>query len=83
MEQKYWTERGRSATAMARAATSSKARLAHYELAGLHSIKAAQSGAPAGVEAAAQAAEARLALHIPDPAPNRPGGGDPGPGERS
>jgi hypothetical protein len=43
MEKKYWIRRKRSATAMARAATTSEARLIHYELAGRYSIHAAQS----------------------------------------
>jgi hypothetical protein len=41
MEKTYWIGRKRSALAMARSASSSRARLAHYELAGRYSIKAA------------------------------------------
>jgi hypothetical protein len=41
MDKKYWLGRKRAAMVMARAATSSEARLAHYELAGRYSIKAA------------------------------------------
>ena len=41
MEKSYWLARRRSAVAMARIATSSKARLIHYDLAGRYSIKAA------------------------------------------
>ena len=43
MGQKYWIGREQSALRMAEAAATSQARLAHYELAGLHSISAAQS----------------------------------------
>lgn len=43
METKYWLSRQRAAIAMARAATSSRARLAHFELAGRYSLKAADA----------------------------------------
>jgi len=43
MDKSYWIGRKRSAMRMARAATSSEARLIHYELAGRYSIKAAQA----------------------------------------
>ena len=68
MENKYWTGRARSARAMARKATTSEARLIHYELAGRHSIKAAQCIAftPPGSRAAAGAA--RPVLHLRGPA---------------
>jgi hypothetical protein len=44
MEQAYWLERNRVSIGNARAATSAKARLIHYELAGRYSIKAANAG---------------------------------------
>ena len=43
MEQAYWLERNRVSIANARAATSAKVRLIHYELAGRYSIKAANA----------------------------------------
>lgn len=43
MENKYWLDRERSSLGMARAASSSRARLVHYELAGLYSVKAVQA----------------------------------------
>jgi hypothetical protein len=67
MEHSYWIGRNRSALAMARDATTAEARLIHYELAGRHSIKAAQClpfvrpvGAPEGQGE-------RAALRLPDP----------------
>jgi hypothetical protein len=41
MEKTYWLGRKRAALVMARGATSSEARLIHYDLAGRYSIKAA------------------------------------------
>lgn len=43
MEQLYWIDRKRASIANAERATSSKARLVHYELAGLYSLKAAEA----------------------------------------
>jgi hypothetical protein len=43
MEQRYWIGRKRAAMVMARAATTSEARLIHYELAGHYSVRAVQS----------------------------------------
>ncbi len=43
MEKKYWLTRERSSVGMAKAATSSRARLIHYQLAGLCSVKAAKA----------------------------------------
>ena len=43
MGKEYWIGRKRAAMRMARAATSSEARLIHYDLAGRYSIKAALS----------------------------------------
>jgi hypothetical protein len=40
MERKYWIGRKREAMTMARSASSSQARLIHYQLAGLYSVKA-------------------------------------------
>jgi hypothetical protein len=48
MEQTYWLSRKRASAANARRAGSAEARLAHLDLAGRYSIKAAQSAAPAG-----------------------------------
>lgn len=41
MEKRYWIGRKRAAIAMARAASSSEARLIHYDLAGRYSVRAA------------------------------------------
>ena len=41
MEKTYWIGRKRSAMAMAKRATSSEARLIHFQLAGTYSVKAA------------------------------------------
>ena len=40
MEQAYWLSRKRASLAMARDATSSEARLVHFDLAGRYSLKA-------------------------------------------
>ena len=48
MEQIYWLGRKRASAANARLAASSQARLAHLDLAGRYSVKAALCGAPAG-----------------------------------
>jgi hypothetical protein len=40
MEQTYWLGRKRASLKMARVATSSEARLVHYDLAGRYSLKA-------------------------------------------
>jgi hypothetical protein len=45
MEQKYWLDRKRASTAMARVATSAEARLIHLHLAGCYSVKAASAAA--------------------------------------
>lgn len=69
MEKEYWIGRKRSAMSMARSASSSEARLIHYELAGRHSIRAAQSPAFM-LPAAGPATEGeRAALHLPPPIP--------------
>ena len=41
MDQAYWLQRKRASVAKAKEATSARARLAHLELAGRYSIKAA------------------------------------------
>jgi hypothetical protein len=64
MEQTYWLGRKRASAANARRATSAEARLAHLDLAGRYSVKAALC-APA-------AEPARLRLELP-PGPG-PGG---------
>jgi hypothetical protein len=73
MEKKYWIGRKRAAMAMARRASSSEARLIHYDMAGRYSIKAADCVpfllAPG---AAAGEAQALHALPLPSPSP-RPG----------
>jgi len=44
MEQAYWLSRKRASVQMARDATSSEARLVHYDLAGRYSLKALSAG---------------------------------------
>jgi hypothetical protein len=44
MEQAYWLSRKRASVKMARDATSSQARLVHYDLAGRYSVKAMSAG---------------------------------------
>lgn len=68
MEKKYWTGRARSARAMARKAATSEARLIHYELAGRHSIKAAQCTALTPPGGRALAGAERPVLHLRAPA---------------
>lgn len=57
MEKTYWLSRERASTAMARKAGCSQSRLAHFELAGRYSVKAANSACArpmiAGTDAAA------------------------------
>jgi hypothetical protein len=43
METQYWLDRESSSVEMARTATSSRARLAHYQLAGMYSVKGARA----------------------------------------
>ena len=45
MEQTYWLKRKRSSLAKAQTATHSQARLAHFDLAGRYSVKAANAAA--------------------------------------
>jgi len=44
MEQAYWLSRKRASVQMARDATTSEARLVHYDLAGRYSLKAMSAG---------------------------------------
>ena len=44
MEKGYWLSRERASLRMARGATSSRARLVHYDLAGRYSVKALSPG---------------------------------------
>ena len=75
MEQQYWIGRERAAMAMAEGASTSIARLIHYELAGRYSILAAQ-GPPAFMLAPApQLQAAPLHLAAPPPGAVQPGGG--------
>jgi hypothetical protein len=67
MDQIYWLGRTRAATAMARKAAGAEARLAHLELAGRYSIKAATAAAVARKRAPAQAEQPRLAAPSADP----------------
>jgi hypothetical protein len=46
MEQAHWLSRKRASIAMAKKAVSGAARLIHYELAGRHSVKAADAAGP-------------------------------------
>ena len=56
MEKAYWLDRKRASLKLAQNAASSRARLAHYDLAGRYSVKAAsaetQAIDPAGAGAA-------------------------------
>jgi hypothetical protein len=45
MENRYWIGRKREAMGMARRATSAEARLVHYQLAGIYSLKAVRAAA--------------------------------------
>jgi soluble lytic murein transglycosylase-like protein len=58
MEQTYWLGRKRASAANARIAGSAEARLAHLELAGRYSVKAAACAAPRLELAQAQPAPA-------------------------
>ncbi len=56
MEQTYWLDRKRASAANARGAKSAEARLAHLDLAGRYSIKAAASAPPEPPQPALQVA---------------------------
>lgn len=62
MEQTYWLSRKRASAAMARAAQCSKSRLAHYDLAGRYSVKAAAS-----IGAHLAVTELATPLQVPQP----------------
>jgi len=73
MEKRYWIGRKRAAIAMARAATSSEARLIHYDLAGRYSVKAVHA-VPFMLPRTGPANEGeRTALRMPAPSLPRPG----------
>jgi len=75
MEKTYWLGRRSSAVAMARIATSSKARLIHYDLAGRYSIKAANC-VPFMLPTSGPATEGEASsLRIAPPSANPPLGG--------
>ena len=63
MGKKYWIGRELDAVKMAEAATSSQAKLAHYDLAGRYSISAAQSVPMHAIERVATPRIARRAKH--------------------
>lgn len=74
MEKRYWIGRKRAAIAMARAASSSEARLIHYDLAGRYSVRAANS-MPFMLPAKGPATPGeRIALERPSPIPHGPEG---------
>jgi hemoglobin len=60
LDQGYWLQRKRSSLASARSATSSEARLIHYDLAGRYSVQAANCGARPFADAAAAKAGAAI-----------------------
>ncbi|HEX8262468.1 MAG TPA: hypothetical protein VF547_06305 [Allosphingosinicella sp.] len=63
MEQAYWLARKRASAANAKQAGSSEARLAHLDLAGRYSVKAA---AAASAALAREPERAQLALPVPE-----------------
>src|SRR5688500_8222684 len=65
MEKAYWIGRKRAAMAMAREASGAEERLAHYELAGLYSIKAAHCPPFLLAQTASSANARRPVLHLP------------------
>ena len=73
MERDYWLGRKRESFMLARQATSAEAKLIHYELAGLYSVKAVRSTGTASIpdglyyRELAQGAE-HLASEATDPA---------------
>jgi hypothetical protein len=68
MERTYWIGRKRAAMGMARNAAASETRLIHYQLAGLYSIKAAQTPSPFMLPRKEPATVGeRLALRDPGP----------------
>ena len=79
MERTYWIDRKRAAMAMARGASTSTARLIHYELAGRYSIQAAQC-LPFMLPKATPSEGERAVLQLPATAPASPRPG-PRPGD--
>ena len=76
MEKTNWMGRKRAAMAMARSAASSRARVAHYELAGRYGTRAAHC-LPFLVAPKTPATEgARLTLHLPERRDPPPLGGN-------
>ena len=65
MEKSYWIGRKRAAMAMAREASTAESRLAHYELAGRYSIKAAHCPPFLLVQKARPIEAGRPVLHLP------------------
>ena len=80
MDKSYWLDRKRSALAMARRATTARARLIHYDLAGRYSIMAAMSvPLPFMHPPTAPSGEGeQAALDIPRPAFDPSGSDNPG-----
>ena len=70
MEKEYWIGRNGAARAMARDASTGEARLIHYELAGRHSIKAAECAAALARQESVEGA--RAVLHLPGLWPEPP-----------
>ena len=70
MDKIYWLGRKRAALAMARDATCSEARLAHYALAGRHSVRAAFAPFMLPKKGPLNDGE-REALRLPRPLPPR------------
>jgi hypothetical protein len=73
MDKAYWIGRQRAAMALAQGATTSQKRLDFYELAGRHSIRAAQSPPFLLVERGPANDGEREALRSPHPSSARPG----------
>lgn len=69
MDKAYWIDRQREALGKAEAAETSEARLAHYEQAGRHSIRAAQSPPFLLVEKGPATEGEREVLRAPAPKP--------------
>ena len=67
MENRYWLDRERTSIRMARAARSSRARLVHYQLAGMYSVKRAQA-----VEASRLAGRLSASLILASTKPGHP-----------
>jgi hypothetical protein len=64
MEQTYWLKRARSAAGMADNAVSAEARLAHLDLSGRYSIKAAEAASARAAEQPALASLRKPALPL-------------------